>query len=86
MKEINLIEDKYENKGELTLENARELLGDNTISDERLEKIITGIKAFCKVAYELYLNEQEKIKQLEQETDNIIPLHSESTEQIKEAA
>lgn len=82
MKEIKLIEEKNEHKGELTLENSRELLNDKTMSDERLEKIINSIKIFCKVAYELYSNEQEKkIEQIE--IDNIIPLHPEP---LKEAA
>lgn len=54
-----------ENKNEgLTLEKARQLLGDdNTMNDEELNKIIDAVKVFCKVAYELYQSGQEEKQQ-----------------------
>ncbi|MBA3682440.1 MAG: hypothetical protein H0W73_14950 [Bacteroidetes bacterium] len=85
MKEIKLIEEKNEHKGELTLENARGLLNDKTMSDERLEKIINSIKIFCKVAYDLYVEEQNK-KEEQLEIDNVTSLHSKPTQELKEAA
>jgi hypothetical protein len=85
MNELKLIEEKNESKEELTLDNARALLEDKNRSDEQLEKIINSIKIFCKVAYELYSEEQEK-KEGQIEIDNVIPLHSEPSQQLKEAA
>jgi hypothetical protein len=93
MKEIELREIENDNnketKGELTLEKARELLGTNEnnepLSDEQLEKIINSIKVFCKVAYELYSEEQnQKVKN---EHDTIIELYPiEGEQELKEAA
>ena len=93
MKEIELREIENDNnketKGELTLEKARELLGTNenneTLSDEKLEKIINSIKVFCKIAYELYSEEQnQKVKN---GTDTIIELYPiEKEQQLKKAA
>ena len=60
MRENELTEIENENKNILTLEKARELLGDNNISDEKLEKIISSIKVFCKVAYEMYSEQQNQ--------------------------
>jgi hypothetical protein len=93
MKEIELRERENDNnketKGELTLEKARELLGTNEnnepLSDEQLEKIINSIKVFCKVAYELYSEEQnQKVKN---ERDTIIEFYPiEGEQELKEAA
>ncbi len=93
MKEIELREIENDNnketKGELTLEKARGLLGTNenneTLSDEKLEKIINSIKVFCKIAYELYSEEQnQKVKN---GTDTIIELYPiEKEQQLKKAA
>lgn len=46
---------------DLTPERARALLGKKEISDEKLLKVLERIKAFCKVAYQLYskLNNKE---------------------------
>ena len=94
MKEIELREIENDNnketKGELTLEKARELLGknenDETLSDEKLEKIINSIKVFCKVAYELYSEEQNQKLKTEQETIiELYPIEGEQ-QQLKEAA
>jgi hypothetical protein len=75
MKESLFNKQEAENKEELSHEKARELLDDKNISDEQLEKIINSIKIFCKVAYELYSEEEnKKISLIEIET--IIPLHS----------
>lgn len=83
MKEGILNTDEEENKNELSLEKVRELLNikDGAISDERLLKVINSVKIFCKVAYELYLEEQNQ-KSIEQEK-NIIELHS---DELKKAA
>lgn len=80
MKENELTEIENENKNILTLEKARELLGDNVISDEKLEIIISNIKVFCKVAYEMYSEEQsQKLTK-----DNVIELHP--NQELKNAA
>lgn len=75
---------EQENKNELSLEKAKELLNlkDDSISDERLMKIINSVKIFCKVAYELYSEEQNQ--KATTEKDNLIELHP--IEQLKEAA
>lgn len=85
MKELKLIEEKNESKEELTLDNVRTLLEDKNSSDEQLEKIINSIKIFCKVSYELYSEEQNK-KEEQIKTDDVITLHSEPIELLKEAA
>ncbi|MBI3518121.1 MAG: hypothetical protein HY062_02020 [Bacteroidetes bacterium] len=82
MKENETTEIENENKNILTLEKARELLGENDISDEKLEMIISNIKVFCKVAYEMYCEEQNK--KMDNEQDTIIELHS--NQELKEAA
>jgi hypothetical protein len=85
MKEIELREIENETENELTLEKARELLGeesDKTISDEKLEQIINSVKVFCKVAYELYAEEQNQ--KVINETNNIIELHP--IQELKEVA
>lgn len=94
MKEIELREIENDNnketKGELTLEKARELLEKNEnnepLSDEQLEKIINSIKVFCKVAYELYSEQQNQ--KAKNEHDTIIELYPIEGEQqqLKEAA
>lgn len=94
MKEIELREVENDNnnkeiKSELTSEKARELLGTNenneSISDERLEKIINSVKVFCKIAYELYSEEYNDQKE-KHENDIIISLDTESNQQLQEAA
>lgn len=81
MKERIFSEQESENKNELSLEKAKELLNlkDDSISDERLMKIIDSVKIFCKVAYELYSEEQNQ-----KTTTDLIELHP--IEQLKEAA
>lgn len=81
MKERLLSEPEKENRNELTLEKARELLNDESISDERLIKIINSIKIFCKVAYELYSEEQNQ-KAIQEEKNSIAM----QLEQFKNAA
>lgn len=91
MKETELIEKEenyqIENKNELTIEKAKQLLGiddDNkTISDEKLMTIITNIQLFCKVAYELYSEEQNQIA-IKNNNATIIELNA--LEELKEAA
>lgn len=94
MKETELREVENDNsnkdtKSEITLEKARELLGTNenneSISEERFEKIIKSVKVFCKIAYELY-SEEDNNQKVKNENDFIIPLHTESTQQLQEAA
>ncbi len=59
-------------QNELSLEKIRELIDEEncTNSDEELNDVINGIKLFCKVAYELYAqqnpNENNNIIQLEE--------------------
>lgn len=39
---------------ELCHERAKAFLGKKEISEERLKKVLEQVKAFCKVAYQLY--------------------------------
>lgn len=41
---------------ELSPERAKALLGINEIDEEKLIKVLERIKAFCKVSYQLYAN------------------------------
>ena len=62
MLELNAnIED--ENKNELSLAKAREILNDETMSDEQLNKIIDSVNIFCRISYELFSQQQEPIQQ-----------------------
>ena len=76
-----------ENKNELTLEMAKQLLGidenNKAISDEKLMAIISNIHLFCKVAYELYSEEQNQ-KVIKDNNGTIIELNA--FEELKEAA
>lgn len=76
-----------ENKNELTLEKAKQLLGidenNKPISDEKLMAIISSIQLFCKVAYELYSEEQNQ-KVIKDNNGTIIELNV--SEELKEAA
>lgn len=78
---------KTENKNELTLEKAKQLLGidenNKPISDEKLMAIICSIQLFCKVAYELYSEEQNQ-KVIKENNGTIIELNA--FEELKEAA
>lgn len=85
MKENELSEKEIENKNELTLEKAKELLEDELISDEKLMKIISSIQIFCKVAYELYSEEQNQKVIFKNESENELQ-QIEQTEQLKKAA
>ena len=66
------INDKGEEE-ELSLDKAHEILGDTQISDEELNKIIQSVRIFCKIAYELYAEQQEKAstKIIQSDTDSL---------------
>lgn len=66
---------------ELSLERAKALLGDKEISEERLTNVLERIKAFCKVAYELYSKNEGKV-----ESDNVRQLYAEPPDEFKNAA
>ncbi len=66
---------------ELSLERAKALLGKD-ISEERLKKVVERIKAFCKVAYQLY----SKTNVTEKEKDNVRELYSEPPDEFTNAA
>lgn len=85
MKEKELSEKEIGNKNALTLEKARELLKDESMSDEKLTKIINSVQVFCKVAYELYSEEQNQ--KVSNKNDSVNEFQSiEQKEQLKEAA
>lgn len=48
---------------ELNPERAIALLGNKEVNEEKLTKMLERIKAFCKVAYQLYLNDIHSDKQ-----------------------
>jgi hypothetical protein len=54
---------EHENKNELSLAKAREILNDETMSDEQLNKIIDSVNIFCRISYELFSQQQEPIQQ-----------------------
>lgn len=66
---------------ELNSERANALL-EEKISEEKLTKVLEQVKAFCKVAYQLY----SKKNPTEKENDNVRELHSEPPEQFTNAA
>lgn len=53
---------KLENKYQLTLAKAREILKDEMIEDEKLNEIIDCVNIFCRISYELY-SQQESLQQ-----------------------
>ena len=65
---------------ELSLERAKALLGDKEISDERLTKVLEQVKAFCKVAYQLYSKNES-----EAECDNVRQLYAEPPDEFTNA-
>ncbi|MBA3664576.1 MAG: hypothetical protein H0W61_10255 [Bacteroidetes bacterium] len=66
---------------ELNLERANALL-EEKISEEKLKKVLEQVKAFCKVAYQLY----SKTNPTEKENDNVRELSTEPPEQFTNAA
>ena len=48
-----------DNKGKVTLADARALLNDAEISDEELEKLLENLREFCSIIYQVH----KKIKQ-----------------------
>jgi hypothetical protein len=67
---------------ELNLERAKALLSEKEISEERLTKLLEQVKAFCKVAYQLYSNTNET----EKTSDNVRELNPEPPEEFTNAA
>lgn len=69
---------------ELTLERAKALLGKEKeeISEEKLKKMMEQVKAFCKVAYQLYA----KTNATELENGNVRQLFSEPPDEFTNAA
>ncbi len=67
---------------ELNLERAKTLLGKEKISEEKLKQVLERIKAFCKVAYQLYSKKNPSVN----EADNVRQLYSEPPDQFKNAA
>lgn len=53
-------EEVSDTKHELTVENVRELLNNENITEERAMDIINSLKVFSKIAYELYSEEQNQ--------------------------
>ncbi len=66
---------------ELSLERAKALLG-KEISEERLKKVVEQVKAFCKVAYQLY----SKTNTTDIEKDNVRQLYAEPPDEFTNAA
>lgn len=49
-----------ENNDELSPKEIAELLGENNLSDEELNGILKSVNIFCKVAYEIFAEQQNK--------------------------
>ncbi|MBI3521448.1 MAG: hypothetical protein HY062_19070 [Bacteroidetes bacterium] len=67
---------------EMNPERAKNLLGKKEISEERLKKTMEQVKAFCKVAYQLY----SKTNATDLENDNVRQLYAEPPEEFTNAA
>ena len=67
---------------EMSLERAKALLGEKEISEERLKKVVEQVKAFCKVAYQLY----SKTNSTDLESDNVRQLFTEPPDEFTNAA
>ena len=83
-KELNHVNDALDvynvnDENGLTVEKAREILGDKEMSDEKLQEIVNAVKVFCKLSYELYSAEQQELLTLDE--NRIIPLHEEEDSQ-----
>lgn len=63
----------------LTVEKAREILGNKEISDEKLQEIVNAVKVFCKLSYELYSAHQQELLTLDE--NRVIPLHEEDSQE-----
>ncbi len=79
-KEINHVNDALDvnnvnDENGITVEKARELLTDKTITDEKLQEIVNAVKVFCKLSYELYSVQQRELSTLDE--NRIIPLGEE---------
>ena len=49
-----------ENNDELSPKEIAELLGENNLSEEELNGILKSVNIFCKVAYEIFAEQQNK--------------------------
>lgn len=67
MKIITLNED--EDANEVTLERARELLKNDTLSDSELRALMDNLRAFCRIVIDIH-QAQEKQKQLSKQSDS----------------
>lgn len=63
---LELYQNTENDKDELNISKAKEILQDENMSDEELNKIINAVEIFCKVAYELY-SESEQVKDISEE-------------------
>ncbi len=66
----------------LSLERAKALLGNREIEEEKLKHMLEKVKAFCKVAYELYLENTEPNKP----KTEVKPLDTEPPDEFTNAA
>ena len=83
-KEFNHVNDALDvynvnDENGLTVEKAREILGDKEISDEKLQEIVNAVKVFCKLSYELYSGQQQELLTLDE--NRVIPLHEEDSQE-----
>ncbi len=63
---LELYQNTESNKDDLNISKAKEILQDESMSDEQLTKIINAVEIFCKVAYELY-SENTQAKDISEE-------------------
>lgn len=67
MKIINLKQDEVVK--EVTLERARELLKNSTLSDTELRALMDNLRAFCQIIIDIH-QAQEKQKQANEQNDS----------------
>jgi hypothetical protein len=67
---------------ELDFEKVKALLGDKNISEEQFKKLLEQVKAFCKVAYQLYA----KKSSINDKTAEVRELHPEPPQQFTNVA
>ena len=64
--------DKQINANKVTLIHARELLGNTTMSDTELEKVLENLRTYCSIVYQVH----QKIKQENKENSDNSPTTS----------
>ncbi len=66
---LELCQNTESDKDELNISKAKEILQDENMSDEELNKVINAVEIFCKVAYELYAESTQTENEIEEQNE-----------------